>query len=78
MRKRYRVHIALDLLPCNHHRLFQLDDDKSSASCQQAWCKSIAKTFYSQAWYKFFQQLEASLQISSEIKSDFNRRDTTW
>ena len=40
-------------LPCSHqadirmrsHRLLQLDDNKSAASCQQAWCKFIVKTF---------------------------------
>ena len=41
------------LLPCSHqadirlrsHRLLRLDDNKSAASCQQACCKLIAKTF---------------------------------
>ena len=38
---------AADLLPCSHqadirmrlHRLLRLDDNKSAASCQQAWCE---------------------------------------
>ena len=46
-------------------RLLRLDDNKSAASCQQAWRKLIVKTFYLQAWCKLFQQLAASLQISS-------------
>ena len=51
---------ATGLLPCCHqanirmrsHHLFWLDDKKSAASCQQAWCK-------------LFQQLATSLQISA-------------
>ena len=47
---------AADLLPCCHqadlrmrsHRLLRLDDNKSAASCQQAYCKLIVKTFYPQ------------------------------
>ena len=53
------------------HRLLRLDDNKFAASCQQAWCKLIFKTFYSQAWCKLFQQLAASLQISSCNKQIF-------
>ena len=60
------------------HRLLQLDNNKSVASCQQAWCKLIVKTFYPQAWCELFQQLAASLQTSSCIKSDFHRLDATW
>ena len=48
------------------------------ASCQQACCKLIVKTFYPQAWYKLFQQPAASLQISSCNKSDFHRLTATW
>ena len=74
------------LLPCSHqddirmrsNPLLRLDDNKSAASCQQAWCKLIVKTFYPQARCKLFQQLIASLQISSCIKSDFHRFDSTW
>ena len=48
---------AAGLLPCCHqadirmrsHRLLRLDDNKSAASCQQAWCKLIVKTFYPQS-----------------------------
>ena len=51
---------AAGLLPCSHqddirmrsHRLLRLDDNKSAASCQQAWCKLIVKTFYPRAWRK--------------------------
>ena len=72
---------AAGLLPCCHqadirmrsHRLLRLDDDKFVVSCQQAWCKLIVKTFYPQASCKLFQQLAASLQISSCNKSDFHR-----
>ena len=31
------------------HGLLRLDDNKSVANCQQAWCKLIVKTFYPQA-----------------------------
>ena len=31
------------------HGLLRLDDNKSAANCQQAWCKLIVKTFYPQA-----------------------------
>ena len=49
---------AAGLLPCCHqadirmrsHCLLRLDDNTSAASCQQAWCKLIVKTFYPQAW----------------------------
>ena len=37
------------------HRLLRLDDNKSAASCPQAWCKLIVKTFYPQARCKLFQ-----------------------
>ena len=73
---------AAGLLPCSRqadirmrsHRLLRLDDNKSAASCQQAWCKLIVKTFYPQASCKFFQQLTTSLQMSSCVKSDFHRQ----
>ena len=39
------------------HGLRQLVDDKSVASCQQACCKLILKTFYPQACCKLFQQV---------------------
>ena len=50
------------LWPCSHqadirmrsHRLLRLDDNKSSASCQQACCKLIFRTFYPQASRKMF------------------------
>ena len=57
------------------HRLHRLDDNTSAASCQQAGCKLILNTFYPRARCKLFQQLAASLQISSCIKSDFHRLD---
>ena len=41
--------------------LLRLDDNKSAASCQQAGCKLIVKTFYPQASCKLFQQLTPSL-----------------
>ena len=77
---------AAGLLPFSHqadirmrsHRLLRPDDNKSAASCQQAWCKLIFKTFYPQTWLEFFQQPAANLQISSCIKSDFRRLDATW
>ena len=64
---------AAGLLPCCHqadirmrsHRLLRFDGNKFSASCQQACCRLIVKTFYPQARCKLFQQLAASLQISS-------------
>ena len=49
---------AVGLLPCCHqadirmrsHRLLRLiNDNKSAASCRQACCKLIVKTFYTQA-----------------------------
>ena len=58
--------------------LLRLVDNKSAASCQQTCCKLITETFYSQAWCKLFQQLIASLQISSCNKSDFRRLSVTW
>ena len=78
---------AAGLFPCCHQlsryqdafaSLAPLNDNKSAASCQQAWCKLIVKTFYPQAWCKLFQQLVASLQISSCNKSDFHRLTATW
>ena len=60
------------------HRLLRLDDNRSAASCQQAWCNLIIETLCSQAWCKLFQQLAASLQISSCNKSDFHRLTATW
>ena len=60
------------------HCLLRLDDNRSAASCQQAWCNLIIETLYSQAWCKLFQQLTASLQISSCNKSDFHRLAATW
>ena len=73
------------LLPCCHladirmrlHRLLRIGDNKSAASCQQAWCKLLIVTFYSQAWCKFFQQLAASLQVSNCNKSYFHRLAAT-
>ena len=77
---------AAGLLPCCHqadirmrsHRLLRLDDNRSAASCQQAWCNLIIETLCSQAWCKLFEQLAASLQISSCNKSDFHRLAATW
>ena len=77
---------AAGLLPCCHqadirmcsHRLHRLDDNKFTARCQQACCKLIVNTFYPKAWCKLFQQLAASLQISSCNKSDFYRLAATW
>ena len=78
---------ATGLLPYSHqadirmssHCLLRLDDNKSAASCQQAWCKLIVKIFYPQAWCKLFRKLAASLQISSCNKSDFHRlAATSW
>ena len=64
------------------HRLLQLDDNKSAASCQQTWCKLIVTTFYPQGWCKLFRQLATSLQISSCIDlmhlAETNRFDATW
>ena len=48
---------AAGLLPCcrqadirmRSHRLLRFDDNKINASCQQACCKLIVKTFYPQA-----------------------------
>ena len=59
---------AAVLLPCCHQadirmrlrHLLRLDDNKSAASCQQAWCK--VKTSDPQAWCQLFQQLVASLR----------------
>ena len=56
---------AAGLLPCCHeadirmrsHRLLRLDDNRSAASCQQAWCNLIIETLCSQAWCKLFQRL---------------------
>ena len=59
------------------HCLLRLDDNKSTASCQQAWCKLIVKTSYPQAWCTLFQQLAASLRISRCIKLIFTL-DATW
>ena len=53
------------------HRLLRLDDNKFAASCQQACCKLIVKTFYPKASCKFFQQLEASLKISVATSMTF-------
>ena len=53
-------------------------DALASLACQQACCKLIVKNFHPQAWCKLFQQLAASLQISSCNKSDFHRLATTW
>ena len=77
---------AAGLLPCSHqadirmrsHRLLRLDDNKSAASCQQAWCKLIVKTFYPQAQCKLLRQLAASLQTWSCNKSDLRRLHATW
>ena len=55
------------------HGLRQLVDDKSVASCEQACCKLILKTFYPQACYKLFQQVAASLQMTSCNKPGFNK-----
>ena len=71
--------------PCCHradigmrsHRFFQVNDNKSATSCQQACYKLIVKTFYQQVWCKLFQQLTASLQISSCNKSDFHKLAST-
>ena len=49
-----------------------------AASCEQACCKLIVKTFYPEAWCKLFQQLAASRQISSCNKSDFHRLTASW
>ena len=83
---------AAGLLPCSHqadirmrsHCLLQLDDNKSAASCQKAWCKLIFKTFYPQAWCKLivrifypqawcklFQQLAANL---SRTRNNYVKR----
>ena len=48
-------------------------DDKSIARCQQTCCKLIVKTCYPQLWYKLFQQVVTSLQMTSCNKPDFNR-----
>ena len=53
--------------------LRQLVDDKSVASCQQACCKLILKTFYLQACYMLFQQVATSLQMTSCNKPNFNK-----
>ena len=66
---------AIGVLPCSHqadirmrsHRLLRLDDNKSAASCQQAWYKLIVKTFYPQAWCKLFQQLTSNKSKSSSF-----------
>ena len=84
MSKVYCIKSAAGLFPSSHqadirihsYRLLWLDN-KSTANCQQAWCKLIVKTFYPQAQCNLFQQLAASLQISSCIKSDFRRLGTT-
>ena len=76
---------AVGLLPCCHeatfrmrsHRLLRLDDSKLTASCQQVCCKLIVKTFYLQVWCKLFQQLAASVQISTS-DSDFHWLVVTW
>ena len=60
------------------HGLWQLVDDKSVASCQQACCKLILKTCYPQAWCKLFQQAVTSLQMTSCNKPDFNKLVATW
>ena len=60
------------MLPCSHQtdirmcsqRLLSLDDNKSAASCQQAWCKLILETFYPQV----VSTIAASLQMSSCIE----------
>ena len=65
---------AAGLLPCCHqadirmrsHRLLRLDDDKSAASCQQAWCKLIVKTFYPQVWCKLLQQV-CKYQVATSL-----------
>ena len=67
---------AAGLLPCCYqadirmrsHRLLRLDYNKSAAS----W---LFETFYP---CKLFQQLVASLQMSSCNKSDFHRLSATW
>ena len=46
------------------------DDNKSAASFQQAWYKSIRTTFYPEAQYKLPKQNAASLPVSIGIKSD--------
>ena len=55
------------------HRLRQLVDDKSVASCQQTCFKLIIKTRYPRACCKLFQQVVTSLQMTSSKKADFNR-----
>ena len=59
------------------HCLLRLDNNKSAASCQLAWCKLIVKTFYPQAWCILFQQLVTNLQILDCNKSDFHRLAAT-
>ena len=66
-----------DALQC-WHSLLWLDHNKFVASCQQAWCKLIVRTFYPQVWCKLFKKFATRQQISSCIKSDFNRIDTNW
>ena len=53
--------------------LWQLVDDKSLASCQQACRMLIVKTCYPQACFQLFQQVVTSLAMISFDKPDFNR-----
>ena len=82
---------ATALLLCCHqadirmrsHRLLRLDENKSAANCQQAWCKMIIETFYPQAWCKLHQvckyQVETSLIFTDLLQVDeFNRLAATF